>query len=57
MTANRLETLTVLANKMKRYETLFNEGLQTCTYKIKEVVNAMTMTTAAADDDVFETAI
>jgi len=57
VTANRLDTLTNLTNKMKRYESLFNAGLQSCGYKIKEVVNAMTMTTAATEDAVFESAI
>lgn len=57
VTSNRLESLSLLAKKMKRYENLFNEGLQACSYKIKDVVAAMTMTTAATDDDVFDTAI
>ena len=54
---NRLDKLAALSEKMKRYENLFNAGLQACNYKMNEVINAMSQSIAAADDDVFDTAV
>jgi len=56
--ANRLKTLKKMTAKMQRYESLFGAGLQTCQYKLKEVLNAMNLSqaveTSSAFDDVLD---
>ena len=49
---NRLATLKELASKMQRYESLFNQGLNSCQHRIKEVLNAMKASTAVAQAEV-----
>ena len=55
---NRLEKLKSLASKMERYEKLFNSGLTTCQERIGDVLQAMSLGTAAEDSqDVFDEAL
>lgn len=55
---NRLEKLKSLASKMERYEKLFNSGLTTCQERIGDVLQAMSLGTAAEESqDVFDEAL